>query len=64
MMTSVQSTPGVTGLLDTLHTEGCRLNIKKHHRYLEAGLDEDDYQETLNEIAALKLCYNNKSDMR
>lgn len=63
MMTSLQSTLDIHQLLGTLHTEASKLNIRKHHRYLEAGLEEDEYVEILCNIDSLKHCYEENSDM-
>jgi hypothetical protein len=44
-------------LTQTLHTEAAKLNIKKHSRYIEAGLEEDAYLEVLHELSVLDSCY-------
>jgi hypothetical protein len=41
VLTSLQSSPDIHQLTQTLHTEAAKLNIKKHSRYIEAGLEED-----------------------
>ncbi|KAL5004628.1 hypothetical protein ScPMuIL_018084 [Solemya velum] len=63
MLTSLQSTPDVTQMLRHLHKEASQLNIKKHHRFLEAGLEEDDYTETLSSLLALCKQYDHQSDL-
>ena len=62
-MTSMQSTAEVGVLLNALHTSAAKLNIKKHTRFLEAGLEEDDYWSTLEELSALEHCYDYGDDM-
>ncbi|XP_062578532.1 protein misato homolog 1-like isoform X1 [Saccostrea cucullata] len=63
MMTSMQSSPDTAQLLNTLYKEAKKLNIRKHTRYLECGLEEDEYQEILQDVADLEKCYRPKSDM-
>ncbi|XP_078313704.1 protein misato homolog 1-like isoform X2 [Crassostrea virginica] len=63
VMTSMQSSPDTAQLLSTLYTEAKKLNIRKHTRYLETGLEEDEYQEILQDIADLQKCYLPKCDM-
>lgn len=63
MMTSMQSSPDCAQLLNTLYTEAKKLNIRKHTRYLESGLEEDEFQDMLQELAAQEKCYKPNSDM-
>ncbi|XP_033750191.1 protein misato homolog 1-like [Pecten maximus] len=63
VMTSLQITSDTAQLLHTLHTEATKLNIRKHHRYLDAGMEEDDYVEILGDIENLRRCYEQPSDM-
>lgn len=63
MMTSMQSSPDTAVLLNTLHSDAKKLNIRKHTRFLEAGLEEDDYQEILQDFVSLEKCYSPRSDM-
>ncbi|XP_067665143.1 protein misato homolog 1-like [Haliotis asinina] len=56
-MTSLQSNSSVYDLTSSLHNEASRFNIKKHHHYLEAGLEEDEYRETLDSVTTLGQCY-------
>ena len=62
MMTSLQSSPDIHTLTQTLHMEASKLNIKKHPHYIEAGLEEDNYLEVLHELSVLDSCYVNKSE--
>ncbi|XP_046556433.1 LOW QUALITY PROTEIN: protein misato homolog 1-like [Haliotis rubra] len=57
VMTSLQSNDSVYNLTSSLHNEASRFNIKKHHHYLEAGLEEDEYRETLDNVSTLGQCY-------
>ncbi|OWF43159.1 protein misato homolog 1-like [Mizuhopecten yessoensis] len=63
VMTSLQSTSDTVELLQTLHTEASKLNIHKHHRYLAAGIEEDDYVEILANFETLQHCYEEPGDM-
>ncbi|XP_060066372.1 protein misato homolog 1-like [Ylistrum balloti] len=63
MMSSLQISPDIAELLSTLHTEASKLNIRKHHRYLAAGMEEDDYMEILGDIENLRRCYEEPGDM-
>ncbi|CAC5403744.1 unnamed protein product [Mytilus coruscus] len=62
VMTSLQSSPDIHQLTQTLHTEASKLNIKKHSAYIEAGLEEDNYLEILQELSHLDSCYVNKME--
>lgn len=62
VMTSLQSSPDIHQLTQTLHAEASKLNIKKHSAYIEAGLEEDNYQEILQELSDLDSCYVNKME--
>ena len=53
MMTSLQCTSGVGGVVDQLYDAAIKMNIKKHHRYLELGLEEEDYSEALDNLKTL-----------
>lgn len=61
-MTSLQSSPDIHQLTQTLHAEASKLNIKKHSAYIEAGLEEDNYLEILQELSDLDSCYVNKME--
>ena len=64
MMTSLQCTQSVGDLLNKLHDYSSRLNISKFHKYLEAGLEVDEYNETLITLKALAENYEDNSDMQ
>ena len=57
MMTSLQSSAGLAATLDCLHGAASKMNMKKHHRYLEAGIEEDDYTYTLDNLMSLREAY-------
>lgn len=59
----MQSSPDTAVLLNTLYSDAKKLNIRKHTRFLEAGLEEDDYQEVLQDYASLEKCYLPRRDM-
>ncbi|XP_052797879.1 protein misato homolog 1-like isoform X2 [Mya arenaria] len=58
MMTSLQSTPELGTLIDSLYQAASKINMKKHHKYLACGMEEDDYAETLSSLMALRQCYS------
>ena len=58
VMTSLQSSPSSRDLLEQLHRESAKLNIKKFHHFLDSGLEIDDFSETLSEIASLAANYS------
>ncbi|KAL3866642.1 hypothetical protein ACJMK2_043926 [Sinanodonta woodiana] len=62
VMTSLQSSPEIEGLLEELYKAAKSLDIKKHHRYIDAGLDEDEYLETLNSLMSLSRNYSSNGN--
>lgn len=50
VITSLQSTCEVVNIIEQLYDAASKMNIKKHHRYTSAGLEEDDFEEVLNNI--------------
>ena len=62
VLTSLQSTDNVGNLLTSLHKEASRLDIKKYHKFLEAGLECDEYLEVLNNIQTLMQIYTKVGD--
>ncbi|XP_060570649.1 protein misato homolog 1-like, partial [Ruditapes philippinarum] len=62
MLTSLQSTPEAGDVIRQLYESAAKMNIKKHHRYMSAGLEEDDYQETLDNLKALVTCYKTDAE--
>lgn len=57
-MTSLQNSPEVSTFLQDLHGEAKKVNIRKHHQFLENGLEEDDFSESLEHIETLFQCYD------
>lgn len=57
MITSLQSSPEAGGVIQCLCDAAAKMNIKKHHRYLSAGLEEDDYCEVLANLQSLAANY-------
>ncbi|XP_041361041.1 protein misato homolog 1-like [Gigantopelta aegis] len=57
MVTSIQSSPDIAAMVTSLHTSASSLNIRRHHRYLEAGLDIDEYKNILDNLQSLSQCY-------
>lgn len=53
VITSVQCTPELEDVLHSLHKPAAKMNIKKHHRYIAGGLEEDDYVEVLESLKSL-----------
>lgn len=58
MMTSLQSSSDIGNYVSSLHMEAARFHIKKLHHFLEAGLEEEEYLETLQSVHELADCYN------
>lgn len=61
VMTSLQSSPELKGVVEQLHGAAAKMNIKKHHRYLAGGIEEDDYVEVLDNLQSL--ANNYKTDV-
>ena len=62
MMTSLQCNTGVGGVIGHLHSAAVKMNIKKHHKYIEMGLEEDEYLEAVDNLHALAGNYNTESE--
>ena len=62
VITSVQGTPEIQTLVDKLYTTAVKMNIKKHHRYIAGGLEEDDYSEVLENLKTLAKTYKMNSE--
>ncbi|XP_064609443.1 protein misato homolog 1-like [Liolophura sinensis] len=58
IMTSLQNSPEAGTFLQELHGEAKKINIRKHHQFLENGLEEDDFRESLEHIQTLFQCYD------
>lgn len=57
MMTSLQTSGDAVCLLSALHKAASKLDIRKHHQFLETGMELDDYHEVLENINTLLKCY-------
>ncbi|XP_013399730.1 protein misato homolog 1-like [Lingula anatina] len=57
VMTSLQSTPTSAKCVQALLKETKKLNISKYNKFLEAGLEQDDYKECLNSLETLQENY-------
>ncbi|XP_045177352.2 protein misato homolog 1-like [Mercenaria mercenaria] len=62
MITSLQCTPDAGIVIRQLYDAVSRMNIKKHHRHLSAGLEEDDYEEILANLEVLAANYNTDAE--
>ncbi|XP_076465690.1 protein misato homolog 1-like [Babylonia areolata] len=58
MMTSLQCSTDVGDYVSSLHAEAARFNIRRHHHFLEAGLEEEEFSETLDILHSLADCYS------
>ncbi|XP_050403855.2 protein misato homolog 1 isoform X2 [Patella vulgata] len=59
VMTSLQSSSEISNLFTSLHEETSRFNIRKNHRFLDEGLDEDAFKVVLDNLQTLGSCYHN-----
>lgn len=53
VMSCIQSTKESGKMVGELYEEAKKINIKRFHRFLSTGLEEDEFKETLNELANL-----------
>ncbi|KAH3882235.1 protein misato homolog 1-like [Dreissena polymorpha] len=58
VITSLQCAPDLCDLIGQLTSSASKMNIKKHHRYLSAGLEEDDFTDVLDNLNAVANCYH------
>ncbi len=58
MATSWQSARSTGSLIGKTTERLERINLKKLHRFVEAGLEEDDFAEVMEDLKTLKSCYN------
>ncbi|XP_029645942.1 protein misato homolog 1 [Octopus sinensis] len=56
-MSSLQSTKDSGEMVGMLYEEAKKVNLKRFHRFLAAGLEEDEFKECLNELANLSENY-------
>jgi hypothetical protein len=71
-LTGVYSVPAIAGLhscrsagemLEALHLEVSKLQLKRFHHFCNSGLEEDEYQECLHHLALLRDCYHEEFDV-
>ncbi|XP_078697673.1 protein misato homolog 1-like [Branchiostoma floridae x Branchiostoma belcheri] len=56
-MTSLSSPSGLQGCLTALHGEVEKLDIRRFHRFLDAGLEEDEFKEAVESLRRLARTY-------
>lgn len=62
VMTALQSSSGCQDMVKSLHAAAGKLNLKKHNRYIEQGLEEDEYIEVVNNLETLAGNYNTETN--
>lgn len=60
--TSLESTASMGEFVSSLHAEASRFNIRRHHHFIEAGLEEEDFTEMLQSLQSLAECYSMTAD--
>ncbi|KAL8570766.1 hypothetical protein ACOMHN_006916 [Nucella lapillus] len=60
-LTSLQCGPAVGQYVSSLHSEASRFKIRRHHHFLEAGLEEEEFVEILDTLCSLADCYGPRS---
>ena len=63
MMTSWQSSKAVGEALRPLAQRMAKINLHKMHRFEEAGLEEDELREVVEDLTALYQCYQSDTDV-
>jgi len=58
-----QSSKGAGEHCSSLEKRAAKVNLNKFHRFMEAGLEEDDYKECLETLAELADCYTESDIM-
>ena len=61
MMTSLQSTSAVKETLRALVEDVMKVDLKRHHRILDEGMEEDDYKESILSLRSLMDNYDDGS---
>lgn len=65
----VESIPVMAGLhtsseiapsLESLHTEAAKIKYQRLHQFKSAGLEIDDFKESLEKLLQLKECYEDE----
>ncbi|XP_014666318.1 PREDICTED: protein misato homolog 1-like [Priapulus caudatus] len=57
-MSCLSSASDISNMLSSLHGAAKRYNIHKFHKFVEAGLDVDDFKETMDCLETLITCYD------
>ncbi|KAK3913705.1 Protein misato [Frankliniella fusca] len=63
VVSGVHSCDAIGVMLKSLHSETARLNIKRFPAYAKAGLEADDYEESLEKLYTLSENYDEKYEM-
>lgn len=62
LMTSLQCNTGVGEVIEHLHSAAVKMNIRKHCKYIEMGLEEDEYLEVVDNLHTLSGNYYTESE--
>lgn len=57
-MTAVQTSNELSDTLENLHTNVSRIKIAKIPRFIDSGLESEDYKEVLEQLISLKEQYD------
>ena len=61
VMTSLQSSPGAGRHLNDLLTLATKLDVRRLHRAIDAGLEADEYTEVLESLQTVARCYETEN---
>lgn len=56
-MAAIQNSNELSNTLDSLHQQVARIKIEKIPRFLDAGLDIDEYKESIEKLLVFKEQY-------
>ena len=62
-MTSLQSTRSAGDMVSSLHQHASSLDLSKLHKFTEAGLELDEFKESLDSLKSLAHNYEQQTDM-
>ena len=57
-MTSIQSSPCTNDLLTSMYKNTRRVKLKQCHKFVETGLDEDRFEQLLEDLASTSKYYD------
>lgn len=57
VLAALQSSSVLQGLLRSLHKDLQKLNVRRWFSFFSAGVEEDNFQEALEELRTLSQCY-------